>query len=189
MTSYEPATTRAAIASLRERDVDRDRHGRQDHAENQQLSQGFTPSTAARGRALAGSRASRRGRPRRSGLRGCPSRRRCRLRSRIESTLLTSLSSWAITKVVRPSVRTLQLSSTAEAASASSPAWGSSRIRIGVSLSMARAMEMRCLCPPLRLSPRSESGVVAFRQLPDKTVGPASSAMASISSWLAPGRP
>ena len=28
-----------------------------------------------------------------------------------------------------------------------------------VSLSMARAMEMRCLCPPLRLSPRSESTV------------------------------
>jgi hypothetical protein len=26
-------------------------------------------------------------------------------------------------------------------------------------LSMARAMEMRCLCPPLRLSPRSESTV------------------------------
>jgi dienelactone hydrolase len=68
--------------ALREGDVDRDRHGCQDHAEDQQLSQGFTPSTAARGRALAESRASRTGRPRRQGFHGCPSRRRCRLRSR-----------------------------------------------------------------------------------------------------------
>jgi BAAT / Acyl-CoA thioester hydrolase C terminal len=68
--------------ALREGDVDRDRHGCQDHAEDQQLSQEFTPSTAARGRALAESRASRTGRPRRQGLHGYPSRRRCRLRSR-----------------------------------------------------------------------------------------------------------
>ena len=41
--SHGPPTTRAATASLRERDVDRDRHGRQDYAEDQQLSQDSPP--------------------------------------------------------------------------------------------------------------------------------------------------
>src|SRR3712207_8494556 len=64
-----------------------------------------------------------------------------------------------MTKVVRPSVRARQLSSRALAASASRPDWGSSRIKIGLVLSIARAIEMRCRCPPLKLSPRSETNV------------------------------
>jgi hypothetical protein len=57
--------------------------------------------------------------------------------------------------VVRPAVKRSSAPMTEASVSASRLAVGSSRIRIGASFRMARAMAMRCRSPPLSVAPRS----------------------------------
>src|SRR5438094_575173 len=61
----------------------------------------------------------------------------------------------AMTKVVRPTMRLASAFCTNISDSASNSEVASSRIRMGESFKMARAMAMRCRCPPLKRVPRS----------------------------------
>src|SRR6267378_2273505 len=80
----------------------------------------------------------------------CPSSR-----TRILSARRIVASRCAITKVVRPTIRLASAFCTNISDSASSSDVASSRIRMGESFKMARAMAMRCRWPPLKRVPRS----------------------------------
>jgi len=65
----------------------------------------------------------------------------------------------AITNAVRPIIKFDNARCTNISDSESSSEVASSRIRMGEFFSIARAMAMRCLCPPLKRCPRSPSVV------------------------------
>mmetsp|Transcript_6267 Transcript_6267/g.9461 ORF Transcript_6267/g.9461 Transcript_6267/m.9461 type:complete len:87 (+) Transcript_6267:381-641(+) len=62
---------------------------------------------------------------------------------------------WATTTDVRPTIRRSRASCTSFSFSESSADVASSSSRILGSLSSARAMAMRCFCPPESMTPRS----------------------------------
>ena len=66
---------------------------------------------------------------------------------------------WAMIRVVRPVDARSSASITVLSAAASRPLVGSSRIRMGAFRSTARAIAIRCFCPPERVVARSETGV------------------------------
>ena len=77
-----------------------------------------------------------------------------------------------MTKVVRPCIRRSKACWIKCSVSVSTEAVASSRIRMRGSISRARAMAMRCFCPPERVTPRSPTqGVVAFGHRQDEIVG------------------
>ena len=59
-----------------------------------------------------------------------------------------------MTMEVLPVIRLPSASKTSFSDAESRPADGSSRMRIGASRMMARAMAMRCRCPPESVTPR-----------------------------------
>jgi hypothetical protein len=69
--------------------------------------------------------------------------------------LFTVASRCATIRVVRSSDRRATASCTSRSLSASSALVASSSSRIGASRRMARAMAMRCFCPPDSMTPRS----------------------------------
>src|SRR5580698_9615694 len=75
--------------------------------------------------------------------------------TRILSARRTVAKRCAMTKVVRPTIKLARAFCTYISDSASSSEVASSRIRIGESFRMARAMAMRWRCPPLSRVPRS----------------------------------
>ena len=75
--------------------------------------------------------------------------------TRMRSALRTVARRWAITSVVRPCMRLASACWTSRSDSESSAEVASSRMRMGGSLRMARAMAMRCRCPPDSRLPRS----------------------------------
>src|ERR1700724_919859 len=62
---------------------------------------------------------------------------------------------WAMTNTVRPAIRLERAACTSDSLSESRAEVASSRMRIGASLSNARAMAMRCRSPPERRTPFS----------------------------------
>ncbi len=64
-----------------------------------------------------------------------------------------------MTKEVRPRIRPSRASWIRRSVSVSTLEVASSRISTRGSLSRARAMAMRCFCPPDRVAPRSPTGV------------------------------
>jgi len=73
----------------------------------------------------------------------------------IMSALRMVLRRWATTIVVRPSISRSRASCTTRSDSASSADVASSNSSTLGFLMMARAMAMRCFCPPLSWVPRS----------------------------------
>mmetsp|Transcript_73984 Transcript_73984/g.173690 ORF Transcript_73984/g.173690 Transcript_73984/m.173690 type:complete len:97 (-) Transcript_73984:1525-1815(-) len=71
------------------------------------------------------------------------------------SALRMVLRRWATTTQVRPTIRRSRASCTSFSLSASNELVASSRSKILGSLSKARAMAIRCFCPPLSMTPRS----------------------------------
>jgi len=72
------------------------------------------------------------------------------------SAFLTVVSRCAITLAVLSRVNRPSASKTSSSDAASSPELGSSRVRIGESRMMARAIAMRWRCPPESVAPRSQ---------------------------------
>ena len=90
----------------------------------------------------------------------------------MRSASRTVVSRCAITSVVRPRIRFASAPCTSRSDSASRAEVASSRIRIGGSLRMARAIAIRCFWPPERRLPAlADHGVVAARQVEDEVVG------------------
>jgi len=106
------------------------------------------------------------------------------------SALRTVLRRWATTIVVRPSMSRSSASCTTRSDSASSADVASSRSRTLGSFTMARAIAMRCFCPPLIWVPRSPHSVAypagSFEMKPCAL---AALAAATISSSDASGLP
>ena len=64
----------------------------------------------------------------------------------------------------------------------------SSRIRTGASFISARAMEMRCFCPPATVTPRSPS-TVPYPWLNPRTSLSTSARTAAAATWSSSGQP
>src|SRR5947208_705756 len=98
--------------------------------------------------------------------------------------------SCVIMRQVLPAIRRSSAWRTVASLSTSRPVMGSSRIRIGALRMSARAMAMRCRCPPDRVAPRSPMTVSypsSSRRMNSWALAALAAAM--ISSTLASGRP
>ena len=112
------------------------------------------------------------------------------LRTTISSTLPSVLSRWEITITVRPTTRVSTARITSTSASTSRAAVGSSRIRIGASRRMARAIANRCRWPPEKFLPCSLTSVsYPYGRSMIVSCMCACFAAAIMSASLAPGRP
>src|SRR5687767_7153083 len=108
----------------------------------------------------------------------------------IRSARRTVDSRCAMTNTVRPSISRSRASNSSASVSISSADVGSSRIRIGALLSNARAIAIRCRCPPENVAPRSPISVsYPFGRLRMNSSALAASAAATISDRAACGRP
>ena len=100
------------------------------------------------------------------------------------------LKRWAMVITVRPFITRSSASMTSLSDSESSEAVGSSRMRMGESRMMVRAIPIRCLSPPESVRPRSPTWLSypsGMRTM--KSCAFASLAASTISRSLAPGRP
>ena len=121
---------------------------------------GERPRRRAAARWPAGARGAHRGRPAPAARRGVPSSRsQPSSRTAMRSAWRMVERRWATTIVVRPTMSRPSASWTSRSDSLSSELVASSRMRMGASLRMARAMATRCRWPPERRMPRSPRSV------------------------------